>query len=66
EATGAHADRAPGTASETRRAREPYDTPDTQYPHHPYDPHDDNEESDVLRRAFMMSGATVAAASLGP
>ncbi|MET9775730.1 hypothetical protein ABZ023_16015 [Streptomyces sp. NPDC006367] len=35
----------------------------------PYDPHhthDDNEESDVLRRAFMTSGAAVAAVSLGP
>ncbi|AKZ55891.1 hypothetical protein SAM23877_2842 [Streptomyces ambofaciens ATCC 23877] len=45
---------------------------DPHHPHHPQDPHhlydkqDDNEESDVLRRAFMTSGATVAAASLGP
>ncbi|MEW1994960.1 hypothetical protein ACFWFH_03255 [Streptomyces coelicoflavus] len=31
-----------------------------------YETHDNNEESDVLRRAFMTSGATVAAASLGP
>ncbi|MEU3898062.1 hypothetical protein [Streptomyces sp. NPDC045251] len=57
------------TASETRGAREPYDTQetrDTQDRQYPYDTHDDNEESDVLRRAFMTSGATVAAASLGP
>ncbi|MFH8236761.1 hypothetical protein [Streptomyces sp. NPDC018321] len=56
-------------ASETRGAREPYDaqeTRDTQDRQYPYDTHDDNEESDVLRRAFMTSGATVAAASLGP
>ncbi|WP_217254399.1 hypothetical protein [Streptomyces sp. AC602_WCS936] len=56
-------------ASETRGAREPYDTQetrDTQDRQYPYDTHDDNEESDVLRRAFMTSGATVAAASLGP
>lgn len=46
EATGAHADRAPGTASETRRAREPYDTPDTQYPHHPYDRHHPHHRHD--------------------
>ncbi|MFH9816007.1 hypothetical protein [Streptomyces sp. NPDC017230] len=52
------------TASETRGADEPYETQDTQ---NPYDRHDnDNEESDVLRRAFMTSGATAAAASLGP
>ncbi|MFC7882862.1 hypothetical protein ACFUVV_13405 [Streptomyces sp. NPDC057376] len=56
-------------ASETRGAREPYDTQetrDTQDRQYPYDTHDNNEESDVLRRAFMTSGATVAAASLGP
>ncbi|OKI90443.1 hypothetical protein [Streptomyces sp. CB02414] len=56
-------------ASETRGAREPYDTEetrDTQDRQYPYDTHDNNEESDVLRRAFMTSGATVAAASLGP
>ncbi|WCN01456.1 hypothetical protein [Streptomyces sp. M92] len=55
--------------SETRGAREPYDTQealDTQDRQYPYDTHDNNEESDVLRRAFMTSGATVAAASLGP
>ncbi|RSN48655.1 hypothetical protein DMH12_26460 [Streptomyces sp. WAC 04229] len=49
--------------SETRGAGEPYETHDTQ---DPYEKHDNNEESDVLRRAFMTSGATVAAASLGP
>ncbi|GAA1414331.1 hypothetical protein GCM10009601_01960 [Streptomyces thermospinosisporus] len=49
--------------SETSGAYEPYDTYDTS---DPYDTHD-NEESDVLRRAFMTGGgATVAAASLGP
>ncbi|MFE0807652.1 hypothetical protein ACFW4M_14815 [Streptomyces sp. NPDC058794] len=56
-------------ASETPGAREPYDTQetrDTQDRQYPYDTHDNNEESDVLRRAFMTSGATVAAASLGP
>ncbi|MCH5671660.1 tetratricopeptide repeat protein [Streptomyces gilvus] len=47
---------------ETEGAYEPYETP------HPQDPemYDDDEESDVLRRAFMTGGATVAAASLGP
>ncbi|WP_405614260.1 hypothetical protein [Streptomyces sp. NBC_00076] len=54
---------------ETRGADEPYDTEDTPDPygaHSPYETHD-NEESDVLRRAFMTSsGATVAAASLSP
>ncbi|MEU0072513.1 tetratricopeptide repeat protein [Streptomyces sp. NPDC006332] len=54
---------------ETRGADEPYDTQDTPDPygaHSPYETHD-NEESDVLRRAFMTSsGATVAAASLSP
>jgi len=49
--------------SETSGAYEPYDTYDAS---DPYDTHD-NEESDVLRRAFMTGGgATVAAASLGP
>ncbi|MEU6376848.1 hypothetical protein [Streptomyces sp. NPDC046909] len=47
-------------AGETWGAYEPYDTQD------PYETYD-NEESDVLRRAFMTGGgATVAAASLGP
>ncbi|MEU6144231.1 hypothetical protein ABZ848_28260 [Streptomyces sp. NPDC047081] len=50
---------APG---ETPGAYEPYDTQD----HEKHETHD-NEESDVLRRAFMTGGgATVAAASLGP
>ncbi|GAA2567572.1 hypothetical protein GCM10010424_06900 [Streptomyces lienomycini] len=51
------------TTGESRGAGEPYETYDTQ---DLYETHDDNEESDVLRRAFMTSGATVAAASLGP
>ncbi|NNN37282.1 hypothetical protein HLK59_44510 [Streptomyces sp. S3(2020)] len=47
-------------AGETRGAYEPYDTQD------PYETYD-NEESDVLRRAFITGGgATAAAASLGP
>ncbi|MCT9079438.1 tetratricopeptide repeat protein [Streptomyces fulvoviolaceus] len=50
--------------SETREAHEPYDT---QNPHDPFETYDNYEESDVLRRAFMTgSGATVAAATLGP
>ena len=50
---------APDTA-ECREAYEPYDKQD------PYDTHHNDEESDVLRRAFMTgSGATVAA-PLGP
>ncbi|TQJ88386.1 hypothetical protein [Streptomyces sp. SLBN-31] len=44
---------------ETPGAQEPYDTPN-------HETYDDFEESDVLRRAFMTGGATVAAASLGP
>ncbi|WP_395570849.1 hypothetical protein [Streptomyces sp. BK79] len=61
-------------AGETGEAGEPYDKEHTheaqdpqnpQDPQDPYDKQDDNEESDVLRRAFMTSGATVAA-SLGP
>ncbi|MEW2115016.1 hypothetical protein AB0945_07455 [Streptomyces sp. NPDC005474] len=48
---------------ETAGAYEPYDTQDAQYP---YETHDNYEESDVLRRAFMTGGATVAAASLSP
>ncbi|MFJ8808046.1 hypothetical protein [Streptomyces sp. NPDC102490] len=57
------------TTGESRGAGEPYETYDTHHPQDPhdlYETHDDNEESDVLRRAFMTSGATVAAASLGP
>ncbi|MEU2055187.1 hypothetical protein [Streptomyces bungoensis] len=69
-------------AGETPGAYEPYDTqdglPDPQdRPYDPLDPygshepypndHLNHEESDVLRRAFMTgSGATVAAATLGP
>ncbi|MEH0578503.1 MULTISPECIES: hypothetical protein [Streptomyces] len=46
---------------ETGRAHEPYDTQD------PYDTHHNDEESDVLRRAFMTGGgATMAVATLGP
>ena len=48
---------------ETAGAYEPYDTQDAQ---DPYETHDNYEESDVLRRAFMTGGATVAAASLSP
>ncbi|MFE5256418.1 hypothetical protein [Streptomyces coelicoflavus] len=44
----------------SRNSRNNRDTQDL------YETHDNNEESDVLRRAFMTSGATVAAASLGP
>ncbi|MDC2953672.1 hypothetical protein PO587_04295 [Streptomyces gilvifuscus] len=44
---------------ETPGAQEPYDTQN-------HETYDDFEESDVLRRAFMTGGATVAAASLGP
>ncbi|MGW7255000.1 hypothetical protein [Streptomyces sp. NPDC054834] len=51
-------------AGEAQGALEPYDTQD------PYDTHENDEideESDVLRRAFMTGGgATVAAATLGP
>ncbi|MFG2266813.1 hypothetical protein [Streptomyces sp. NPDC048720] len=54
--------------TETRGAREPYDTQDPYDPHEPYENDPLNhEESDVLRRAFMTGGgATVAAATLGP
>jgi len=63
------------TPRESRGAGEPYETHDTQDVRDTqdardaqdlYETHDNNEESDVLRRAFMTSGATVAAASLGP
>ncbi|PPS88469.1 hypothetical protein [Streptomyces sp. MH60] len=54
------------TTGETRGAGEPYETYDTRDTQDLYETHDNNEESDVLRRAFMTSGATVAAASLGP
>ncbi len=53
---------APGT-TETPGAYETYDMQDTQ---DRYETHDNYEESDVLRRAFMRGGATVAAVSLGP
>ncbi|MEV6615721.1 hypothetical protein AB0N31_18045 [Streptomyces sp. NPDC051051] len=58
---GAHLlEDAPGTG-ETCGTHEPYDTQD------PYDTHHNDEESDVLRRAFMTGGgATVAAVSMGP
>ncbi|MEU9518259.1 hypothetical protein [Streptomyces sp. NPDC048224] len=52
--------------AESRGAGEPYETYDTRDTHDLYETHDNNEESDVLRRAFMTSGATAAAASLGP
>ncbi len=57
------------TTGESRGAGEPYEPYDTRDTHDTddlYEAHDNNEESDVLRRAFMTSGATVAAASLGP
>ncbi|MFB7088143.1 hypothetical protein [Streptomyces sp. NPDC056296] len=75
DAPPAYPEGSPRATSEKRGAGEPYETQDTHDPHnaqdphntqYPYDTHDNNEESDVLRRAFMTSGATVAAASLGP
>ncbi|WND37431.1 hypothetical protein RI578_25465 [Streptomyces sp. BB1-1-1] len=60
------------TGEDARNTHDPHNTQYPQYPQYPqnkqylYDTHDNNEESDVLRRAFMTSGATVAAASLGP
>ncbi|MGN3957441.1 hypothetical protein ACGV4K_20365 [Streptomyces sp. WAC8370] len=57
------------TPGERRGAGEPYerhDTRDVRDTHDPYEKHDNTEESDVLRRAFMTSGATMAAASLAP
>jgi tetratricopeptide (TPR) repeat protein len=61
---------------ETHGAYEPYDTQNRHTEQDPYPPHEhheshafheNDEESDVLRRAFMTGGsATVAAASLGP
>ncbi|GAB2742659.1 hypothetical protein [Streptomyces bullii] len=66
----AHTMNPANATSETSGAYEPYETQDPHDPHDPhdpYDPYDNNEESDVLRRAFMTGGgATVAAASLGP
>ncbi|MEV5551603.1 hypothetical protein AB0L35_36675 [Streptomyces sp. NPDC052309] len=69
EGLAAHPGGPPLTGGETEGPGEPYDTHDTfdpQDPHHPYDTHHNDEESDVLRRAFMTGGATVAAVSLGP
>ncbi|MEJ1195917.1 MULTISPECIES: hypothetical protein [unclassified Streptomyces] len=54
------------TAEDTRNTHDPHNTQYPQNKQYLYDTHDNNEESDVLRRAFMTSGATVAAASLGP
>ncbi|MFE5394864.1 tetratricopeptide repeat protein [Streptomyces sp. NPDC056568] len=74
DALPAHLGGSPHASCETRGVAEPYEL-QGQGPHapsepcdtqDPYNTHDDNEESDVLRRAFMTSGATVAAASLGP
>ncbi|MGP4011326.1 hypothetical protein [Streptomyces sp. 4N124] len=45
---------------ETERAYEPYD------PQNPYETHENDEESDVLRRAFMTGGGATVAAALGP
>ncbi|PWJ06947.1 hypothetical protein DKG34_13330 [Streptomyces sp. NWU49] len=62
----AHPGRPADATGETRVADEPYDTQDRYDTYTTYDTHD-QEESDVLRRAFMTGGgATVAAASLGP
>ncbi|MGW0813834.1 hypothetical protein ACWD00_11375 [Streptomyces viridiviolaceus] len=69
DALPAHPGRSPLTGGEAHGAGEPYDTQDPHNPHDPQDPYDmhhNHEESDVLRRAFMTGGATVAAASLGP
>ncbi|MCW5251831.1 hypothetical protein [Streptomyces sp. SHP 1-2] len=49
-----------------RRPRPPRGPGGAHEPYAPYGPHDDHEESDVLRRAFMTGGATMAAASLAP
>ncbi|XKK59145.1 hypothetical protein HFP71_23880 [Streptomyces sp. ARC32] len=51
---------------DTRDTRDDRDDRDDRHTQDLYETHDNNEESDVLRRAFMTSGATVAAASLGP
>ncbi|WP_210591170.1 hypothetical protein [Streptomyces sp. GESEQ-35] len=45
---------------ETEGAHEPYD------PQNPYETHENDEESDVLRRAFMTGGGATVAAALGP
>ncbi|MFE2335891.1 hypothetical protein [Streptomyces coelicoflavus] len=51
---------------DNRDTRTDRDDRDDRHTQDLYETHDNNEESDVLRRAFMTSGATVAAASLGP
>ncbi|KPC85262.1 hypothetical protein ACIP29_13770 [Streptomyces coelicoflavus] len=56
----------PYKTHDTRDNRDTPDTRDNRDTQDLYETHDNNEESDVLRRAFMTSGATVAAASLGP
>ncbi|NEB07784.1 hypothetical protein G3I32_02615, partial [Streptomyces coelicoflavus] len=56
----------PYKTHDTRDDRDSRNAQDTQDTQDLYETHDNNEESDVLRRAFMTSGATVAAASLGP
>jgi tetratricopeptide (TPR) repeat protein len=50
-------------ASATNESRGAFGTYDTQ---DPYVKHEDDEESDVLRRAFMTGGGATAAASLSP
>ncbi|MEV5881852.1 hypothetical protein AB0L74_03860 [Streptomyces sp. NPDC052020] len=54
------------TGGWTRGPGDPHDPNQPHHPHPTYRPHDNHEESDVLRRAFMTGGATVAAASLSP
>ncbi|MGW2128462.1 hypothetical protein [Streptomyces coelicoflavus] len=51
---------------DNRDTRTDRDDRDDRHTQDLYETHDNNKESDVLRRAFMTSGATVAAASLGP
>ncbi|MFC7917514.1 tetratricopeptide repeat protein [Streptomyces sp. NPDC057386] len=63
----AYDDLSPSAALSPDDPQDPYDRGEPDGPQDPYDPHHDNEESDVLRRAFMTGGgATVAAAALGP
>ncbi|MDN3269153.1 hypothetical protein [Streptomyces sp. MA15] len=64
-AAGGRPENPADATSETSGACEPYETHDRYDTYDEYDPHD-HEESDVLRRAFMTGGATVAAAALGP
>ncbi|GAA0906783.1 hypothetical protein GCM10009549_12120 [Streptomyces thermoalcalitolerans] len=62
------------TDRKTQETDRPYRSPAVQvpaqtpyHPHEDHEDHKDDEESDVLRRAFMTrGGVTVAAASLGP